>query len=155
MLLSLTEQGLLETQVTVTYRLTVVCGHKHYAPLSHDQVDCTLFTETRDQTHTHKPCGQPSFCGPEWSAHIIPKQRSWRATAGANAPQVHICLRWVKERAHMRVFACVKCFFFILSVFFSHTRAHTHTHINGNLIQRYCCPVQGHLPTRPVSLTGR
>ncbi len=127
MLLSLTEQEPLRDAGDWHLKAPSCVWAQHYAPLSHDQVDCTLFTETQNQTrHTQTLRPILPSAGPEWSAHIIPKQRSWKQQQAANAPQVHIVCFECKCVRHM-LFCLCECFFSILSIFFSHTHC-THTH---------------------------
>lgn len=56
-----------------------VRASKHPLGLSHDQVDCNLCKET--WTHM-QACSKLASHRPQRSARIIPKQHSWRVTAG-------------------------------------------------------------------------
>lgn len=150
MLLSLTELDLLESQVTALIGsqmcvYTTLCPFKSRSGRLH-----LIHRDTRPDTHTQTL--RPAFLLRTWvvSSHYT-KTTQLESNSRRKCPTgPHLFVLSVR----VCVFCLCEMFLFhIIHLFLAHTC--THTHINGNLIQRYCCPVQGHLPTRPVSLTGR
>lgn len=154
MLLSLKATGPLRDTSEGPYWLTVkpqtLCPFKSWSGRLH-----LIHRDMRPHTHTHtNPAA--SLPSVDLSGQLRLNQKNTAVEQQqAQMPQrsTFVCVE--QESVRICVFLSVwnVSFSYYPSIFFTHT--HTHTRANGNLIQCYCCPAQGHLPTRPVSLTGR
>jgi len=157
MLLSLTAQDLLETQVTALIGSLWSHGGVWTQTLwpfkSRSGRLHLIHRDTRPDTHTQTL--RPTYLLRTW---VVNSHYTKATQLGCNSRRKcptgpHLFSLSVRACAYACFCPREMFLFYIIRLFLTH--AHAHTHANGNLIQRYCCPVQGHLPTRPVSLTGR